>query len=1280
MKQSDLMSSNKRFGAFFRASRKALGLTLREFCRRNGFDPGNVSRLERGLTAPPQAQEGLESCAKALRLERGTDRWNTFFELAAAETGRIPPEFLQSPGTVERLPNLFRGLRSGGQRHTNWVRARHLEAWAESRDAQATLPQLVRRLIRATGKDIRQEVRVYDSATLEEWLERVPPVDAWLAGILGLRPEGLTVIDEYWENLQAMTDPSLKPEVFLTSREKEVEKLEQWLKGPAAAMVIEARSPADAIDFVVAYSRDPSKVDVFAARALIVESKDAWRAIAASSDTQLLLIAHPSLPVEPEMVAEAVRHGHHVLLSANQAPSERVLSLRLLRAYRHDLEKALVSSGLDEERARRSARESGGSLTVLKRLLGRFPGTTQPEWSRPPDAFPLVPMLLAGSWDQSSDGDRSALEKLADRPYRDVLAVAERWLRISDSPLMRAGSRLSLLSRDDSWFLLAPSVAADQLRRFEKVALEVLGENDPAYELPPNKRWQASLHKKVPRYSPALRTGLAETLALLGGRPEQITVSLGLKDRVEQIVRSLLDGQDWVRWASLSSQLPLLAEAAPEAFLDAVERDLQREEPALLKLFKQEGELLFSLNPHTGLLWALEVLAWNRSLLPQVSLILAWLDEHDLGGKLGNCPSRSLQGIFMPWFPQTTAPVGERVKVLRELARRRPEAGWRLLVSLLSGQVPPSSPIHRPMWRDWALSWSGRVTNAEYWHQVGACAHLLVEHLGKDLGRWEQLLEQFDNLPEPVQREFLGRLNDLDVTTLDAKFRRAITDALREKVSRHRRYSDADWALPGEVLSELERVQSRFEPEDAVARNAWLFGPHWSVSEKLEGQGVDVAKRRRAGLRDVLSQAGWKGILGLVEAAEAPEEVGEALGEDGSNENEARILPAFLGSLDEKVSRFARGFVLGRYRTKGWDWVSRLDTKSWSAEEMARLLLDLPFERRTWEFAASKGPEVAEYYWKYTPALFRGADGDEVTLAVSMLLAHKRPSPAFHVLRMAIHEKAALEPSLLMDALEAGLDPEADDRGKGRRGNFKYDLHLLFQELQKGVKGQDARVDRDRLARLEWAYLGLLNGHPASPVTLHARLRDNPDFFVEVLGLIVPSKNEPDEDKKDVSEEDKARIQNARLLLRSWHEVPGSRDDGTVDEKLLLGWVRKARALAEEQGRLEVCDSQIGEVLAYDLERPGEPWPAIPVRDTIEEIGTDEVFRGFQWGIGDQRGKYWKPPAEGGDQGRALATKYRDFAEASKIEWPKTAAVLRRVAQGYEEDARREDAEAALEY
>src|SRR5476651_2535834 len=107
MNRCDLMLTTSKFGAFFRSKRKAIGLTLREFCRRNGFDPGNVSRLERGVAAPPQMQEGLESYAKALKIERGKDEWKTFLELAAAETGRIP---VAEQARIRELPKLLRKL------------------------------------------------------------------------------------------------------------------------------------------------------------------------------------------------------------------------------------------------------------------------------------------------------------------------------------------------------------------------------------------------------------------------------------------------------------------------------------------------------------------------------------------------------------------------------------------------------------------------------------------------------------------------------------------------------------------------------------------------------------------------------------------------------------------------------------------------------------------------------------------------------------------------------------------------------------------------------------------------------------------------------------------------------------------------------------------------------------------------------------------------------------------------------------------------------------------
>jgi len=99
------------FGKLLKKLRMAKGLTLREFCQAHGLDPGNYSRLERGLFPPPQKEELLEKYAIALGLQRGSDDWLEFFDSAAASRGEIPKDLLSDEELLEKLPVLFRTLR-----------------------------------------------------------------------------------------------------------------------------------------------------------------------------------------------------------------------------------------------------------------------------------------------------------------------------------------------------------------------------------------------------------------------------------------------------------------------------------------------------------------------------------------------------------------------------------------------------------------------------------------------------------------------------------------------------------------------------------------------------------------------------------------------------------------------------------------------------------------------------------------------------------------------------------------------------------------------------------------------------------------------------------------------------------------------------------------------------------------------------------------------------------------------------------------------------------------
>lgn len=101
-----------KFGEYFAELRRNhLGVSLREFCARNGLDPGNISKLERGKLPPPQSHERLEKYARALELTPGSEEWLQLFDLAAASRGEIPAEIMEDEELVTHLPVLFRTLR-----------------------------------------------------------------------------------------------------------------------------------------------------------------------------------------------------------------------------------------------------------------------------------------------------------------------------------------------------------------------------------------------------------------------------------------------------------------------------------------------------------------------------------------------------------------------------------------------------------------------------------------------------------------------------------------------------------------------------------------------------------------------------------------------------------------------------------------------------------------------------------------------------------------------------------------------------------------------------------------------------------------------------------------------------------------------------------------------------------------------------------------------------------------------------------------------------------------
>jgi len=134
--------------------------------------------------------------------------------------------------------------------------------------------------------------------------------------------------------------------------------------------------------------------------------------------------------------------------------------------------------------------------------------------------------------------------------------------------------------------------------------------------------------------------------------------------------------------------------------------------------------------------------------------------------------------------------------------------------------------------------------------------------------------------------------------------------------------------------------------------------------------------------------------------------------------------------------------------------------------------------------------------------------------------------------------------------------------------------------------------------------------------------------------------------------------------------------NGEVDDARLKAWLDGAFDLLAKNDRVAIGSQYIGHSFANAREDPDGTWPTRPVRDAIERLASEQVERGFANQIFNNRGVTTRGLTDGGRQERALAEKFDAWDVKIRDMWPRTAAVLRSIAESYRAQGQAEDEEA----
>ena len=950
-----------------------------------------------------------------------------------------------------------------------------------------------------------RDVRVIDGTILIDWIAHFPPVGLWLArATMGTSTQHIETTEGHWNLIRTIgAPPPLTPKLFLTNRDEACAKLTEVVAGTVVQLKLETHFPSHVVDFVSAYIADldpERRVDVNG-RWLVVSNADAWNTVA-SLQQKLTLIADPALDLSGELGTKLIQRartsGHSVIFGGPAVGIPDPASVPLRSPRSHQVREALEDAGYSRERARTLAQRSSANLGSLLRCLQNL--SLMPEWAEGTVASDLVIAELLGSWKESSSADRLIVEGMSGNPYGEWIGRMREIMLSPATPLTQRDGNWRFAARYEAWFALGPNVFDDQLERIQSAATSVLMERDPQFELPPDERYAAAIYGKVFEHSDLLRNGLAETLALLGSHPKALTsCTLGKAEAIAaSSVRDILADSDWERWAGLTNVLPLLAEASPEKFMEAVEESVVAEPCPFDRMLSEEGDSATGPRYMSGILWALETLAWEPDYLTRVVICLGALADRDPGGNWTNCPANSLATILLPWLPQTCASVPKRCGAVATLIAEFPDVGWNLLLSLLPRSHSTSFGTRKPSWRDTIPhDWPNQTTHGEYWDQIERYAEMTIDAVKNDSKRLIELVDHIENLPVKAYQRVLTHLESDYVTSMQQSDRLRLWTKLVDLVTKHRKFSDAEWAMEVEQLDQIASATERLAFDEPSLRHQRLFSDSdFELYEKkgsYEEQRTDLEIRRQGAVSEIIENGGVQSVVDFATMVQSPWRVGIALGYVAAMDVDKVVLPDLLDKEPQKLAQFTAGYVWGSFQSSGWAWVDEIETVRWTPKQIGQFLAFLPFESRTWKLSRCLLGTNESPYWTEVNANPYEADED-LEHAVDALIKYERPSAALRCLHKMLSVNQGFNIEQAMRALLAA--PRSSE------GPYAIDAHQTTEIIQ-AVQSHPA-ANEEELFRVEWAYLSLLGRHDrGSPRLLERKLATDPSFFLRGTSLSI---------------------------------------------------------------------------------------------------------------------------------------------------------------------------------
>ena len=794
--------------------------------------------------------------------------------------------------------------------------------------------------------------------------------------------------------------------------------------------------------------------------------------------------------------------------------------------------------------------------------------------------------VLFGTWDERNDHEKKLISDFIGVEYDIWIKAIKRLLKSKSGYVSYRKGVWKIEQKEYVLELNSEDYFPSDIEKFNKIieelflTQEINTGNDTYY-----KKISETKYGEI--YSAGFKKSIIETVAILKSiKTNCINCINEIEKSTYYIVNKLLNDIDYNRILLLDEFLPILAEINANEFLRQINKLLEIND--MEQVFEKTEGVLADKKICNGLLWSLELIAWNPQHLMSVYDILSKIEKYD------EEVLQIMARILLPWYPQTKSEMRLRIATIKMVLNEYDDVGWKLLMMLMPHKIKTSYPTYKPKWND-LVEENEEILNKDVYEQYDNLIELAIEFCGYKIIRLLDIIgilefitkSNFNKICELLVSDFVMSKSD------EEKYE--LWNFLENIIVKHKRFFGLEWALPEEAINKLTEVSNKLKPNDMMVCHRRIFNTNYldlmEENDNFDEQENDIFLKQIKIIKDIYN-TNFKKVIEFAEKIKDKEKIGRCLACIKISKKEQNEI---IKLIDTKNAPIAIGYIKKKEKIDSM-FINDFDFNVLTLDGKVNILINLSPNCALWDKVCEILGENEKEYWKSIN--IRTLNNEkEYNYAFERLLENNRSVLVIELINMALHQNIEFKRDFAVLALKMLLKSNVTINYIDR-----YNIKKIIKDLQHN------NYNEKELLSIEWQCLELLNYESDyRPITIEKRLSEEPKFFGELICMAY--KAHSDEFNKDNPEYQNAI--NAYRALSSWKIPPGLNEDGIIDSELLKKWNLEMRNIAIEKDRLKIALYNLGRVLFYAPKDQGGFWIDKSVAELLNESELEEARNGF---------------------------------------------------------------------